>query len=95
MLDSFLNMLLAFLKILKWPLLIIVGLYAVFMMIYFFYLILAYAKGIRPAKTSVKHLKRPNILYSLFILAPRQMVSDYMSRPADFFNPQGIIIFTG
>lgn len=95
MFDIFFNIVNVFIQFLKIPILLGLALYAIFMLSYFFFFVLSYHRGMRPEPTHVKRVKRPGLLRSFFILTPRQMVSDYFSRPADFFRPQGLIIFTG
>lgn len=95
MLKSFGTIFLGLLSIIKYPLIFLICLYLLFFMLFGIFLLWEYHKGRRPAPTSVRHVRRPNLIYSLFILTPKQMVEDYINRPADFFKPQGLIIFTG
>lgn len=95
MIKSFANIIFALLSVLKYPLIVLIALYAVFMIVCAYYYIKHYKKGDRPAKTHVKRIKRPGLLRSILIYTPRQIVNDYFSRPGDFFRPQGLIIFTG
>ena len=48
-----------------------------------------------PKIGSVKKLKKRNFFQKLFIDAPYRFAMDKIEKPADFFDPQGIIIFTG
>ena len=95
MLNSFGTIFLGLLNIIKYPFLFLLCLYLMFLMLYGIFLAIEYHKGRRPNPTSVKHVHRPNLFDSLFVLTPKQMVEDFLSRPADFFRPQGLIIFTG
>lgn len=95
MAKAFVDIIKMFIGFLKLPILLLLGLYAVFMAVCGFYTIMRYRKGDRPAKTHVKHVKRAGLLKSIFVYMPRQVVNDYFTRPADFFRPQGLIIFTG
>ena len=95
MLNSFGTIFLGLLNIIKYPLLFLLCLYLMFLMLYGIFLVIEYHKGRRPNPTSVKHVHRPNLFYSLFVLTPKQMVEDFLNRPSDFFKPQGLIIFTG
>ena len=70
-------------------------LYMILFAIYGIFFLIEYSKGRRPQKTSVRYIQRHGLLYSVFILAPRQLVEDTINRPPDFFKPQGLIIFTG
>lgn len=95
MLNSFGTIFLGLLNIMKYPFILCACLYGLYFMLFGFFFFIEYRKGRRPAVTSVRHVRRPNLFYSLFILTPKQMVEDYLNRPADFFKPQGLIIFTG
>lgn len=95
MLNSFGTIFLGLLNIIKYPFLFLLCLYLMFLMLYGIFLAIEYHKGRRPNPTSVKQVRRPNLLYSLFVLTPKQMVEDFLNRPSDFFKPQGLIIFTG
>lgn len=95
MLATFKTMFFGVMNFLKYPIIIIIALYCIFFGIYGIFHIIEYSKGRRPAPTSVKKVKRPNLLYSIFFLVPRQMVEDYLNRPADYFDPHGVVVFTG
>ncbi len=95
MFDIFFQLIKGFIEILYYPLVLGIGLYAIFSFVCLFFYIRQYLNGRRPEKTHVRYVRRAGLLYSLFILAPRQIVEDYFSKPADFFNPQGLVIFTG
>ena len=95
MLKSFGKIFLGILDLLKYPALIFLFFFIVFVLLCGFFLFLEYRKGRRPEPTSVRRIKRPGFFYSVFVLAPKQVVEDFLKRPADFFQPQGLIIFTG
>lgn len=95
MIESFGTIILSLFDILKYPLFFLLVMCVLFILLLVFFFLHEYRKGRRPAITSVKHVSRPNLLFSIFYLTPRQMVDDYFNRPADFFKPQGLIIFTG
>ena len=95
MLATFKTMFLGVLNFLKYPIIAIIFLCILFFGVYGIFLLLEYHKGRRPEPTSVRKVKRPNLLYSIFVLVPRQMVEDYLTRPADYFEPQGVVVFTG
>lgn len=48
-----------------------------------------------PKIGSVKKLKKRNFFQKLFIDAPYRFAMDKIEKPADFFDPQGMVIFTG
>lgn len=95
MLDTFKSICMGLVALLKYPVIALACVYALFLMLYGIFYLIEYSKGRRPQKTSVRYCARPNLLKSLFWLVPRQMVEDKLTRPADFFKPQGLIIFTG
>lgn len=54
-----------------------------------------YKKGRRLHAGSVRRLPKKSMPERLFIDAPKQYIEDMFNRPADFFRPQGMIIFCG
>lgn len=95
MLKSFIQIWISLLKGFSYPLGVLAVILGIFMISYFIQYMKLYSSGIRPNPTSVRSVKRPGLLKSLFVLTPKQMVVDYFQRPSDFFQPQGLIIFTG
>lgn len=95
MLKSMGTILMGLINFLKYPFMFFMCLYMLFFMVFIVFLLIEYHKGRRPEPTSVCKVKRPNLFYSIFILTPKQMVEDYINRPADYFAPQGVIVFTG
>lgn len=95
MFNAIKNILVGFWELLKLPLLFVFILFMIFGFILFLFFLKEFASGKRPEPTSVRHVKRPGFFRSVFIMTPRQIVKDYFNRPADFFDPQGLIIFTG
>lgn len=95
MLNTFIEISFGLINLLKYPVIIGFSLYLILLMIYGIFFLVEYSKGRRPQKTSVRYIKRHGLLYSVFILAPKQLVEDTINRPPDFFKPQGLIIFTG
>lgn len=89
------NILTVIIEFLKIPLIVLLFFYVLFMLICGVFYIISYRKGLRPEVSHVKHVKRPGLLKSVFYYTPKQMVADYFSRPADFFQPQGLVVFTG
>ena len=95
MLKAFVTIFAGFWDLLKYPLLYLGILALVFVLLLGIFFLQEWVTGRRPAPTSVRYVQRPNFFKSLFYMTPRQMVEDWFSKPADFFNPQGLIIFTG
>lgn len=95
MLSVVFSILSAFIEFLKIPIIFLLLLYILFMLICGVFYVISYKKGLRPEPTHAKHVKRPGLIKSLFYYTPKQVVADYFSRPADFFQPQGLVIFTG
>ena len=81
--------------ILKYPLIVIAAVFAVLGFRVFLSFVVAYARGMRKPKGNHNIASRPSLLKNLFVLFPRQFISDYFSRPADWFKYQGVIVFTG
>lgn len=83
------------LSVLKWPLIFLIALIIVFYLDCMFWYFLRYAKGDRVNRGSIRKLKKRSVLVRLFVDAPRQYVRDLFNRKPDFFQPQGLIVFTG
>ena len=95
MIKAFIAIFAGFWDLLKFPLLYLGILALVFLVLLGIFFAQEWFSGRRPAPTSVRYVQRPGLFKSLFYMTPRQMVEDWFSKPADFFNPQGLIIFTG
>lgn len=95
MIKAFIAIFAGFWDLLKFPLLYLGILALVFLVLLVIFFAQEWFSGRRPAPTSVRYVQRPGLFKSLFYMTPRQMVEDWFSKPADFFNPQGLIIFTG
>ncbi len=95
MIKAFIAIFAGFWDLLKFPLLYLGILALVFLVLLGIFFSQEWLSGRRPAPTSVRYVQRPGLFKSLFYMTPRQMVEDWFSKPADFFNPQGLIIFTG
>lgn len=95
MLDAFLSMCLVILNMLKWPLFIALGIILVFVLDCMFWYTVRYIKGDRVQLGSVRKLPKRSAFLRIFYDAPRQYVDDIYNRKPDFFQPQGLVIFTG
>lgn len=60
-----------------------------------FWYIVRYIKGDRVNVGSVRKLPKRSAFLRIFYDAPRQYVDDLYNREPDFFQPQGLVIFTG
>ena len=95
MLDAFLSMCLVILNMLKWPILIVLAIILVFYFDCLFWYFVRYFKGDRVQHGSVRKLPKRSAFLRIFYDAPRQYVDDIYHRKPDFFQPQGMVIFTG
>lgn len=80
---------------LKWPFIIIFGVILFFYLDCMFWYFIRYIKGERVQRGSIRKLPKRNFLLKLFVDAPKQYVTDLYNRKPDFFQPQGLIVFTG
>ncbi|MDP4179118.1 MAG: zonular occludens toxin domain-containing protein [Bacillota bacterium] len=94
--SKILNSFVFWFNFLKYPVLIIL-----FFVIYFFSFVLLYGLYIKKSKNYFKKfdnpvkLKKYSLLFELLVLVPKQYTRDLISRPKDFFRPQGLIVFEG
>ena len=59
------------------------------------YFLIQHFRGVRKPKGHHAKVNKPGLFKSLFVMLPMQLVDDYLSRPADWFKYQGVIVFTG
>lgn len=83
------------LTLLKWPVILFFVVLIVFYLDCLFWYYRRYRKGDRVQRGSVRPLVKRPALLRIFVDAPRQYVDDLYNRKPDFFNPQGLIVFTG
>ncbi len=95
MLETILTMFGAILKLLMYPLIAVFVIIGIFYVCTMFWYLVRFFKGDRVKKGSVRALPKRNALLKIFVDAPKQYVDDLYNRKADFFQPQGMIIFTG
>lgn len=79
----------------KWPLIILCLVVAAFFISVGVFFFIEYKKGRRLPEDSVRKLPKKSIPERLFVDAPKMFVEDRFNRPPDFFQPQGLVVFTG
>lgn len=95
MLSTFFDLFLGIFKMLRYPLYIILGIFVLVFILITINLIILRFKGFKIKKGSRVRLKRKGILRRLIIDAPKQFAMDIVTRDPDFFQEQGLIIYTG
>lgn len=95
MLKIFLKMCWALVEWLKYPIIFIFVLYAIFMLMCVIFTLIGFKQGKRFKKGSRQKVKKYGFLRQIFIDAPKQIVEDKFNQDPDFFTHQGLIIFEG
>lgn len=96
MLKSMLSIFAAFANMLKWPLIVIAVIIAIFTLLVFAnYMYLYIFKGMRRKTGEHYKVKKKSIFRRLFIDAPKMYAKDIMEKDPEVFSHQGIIVFTG
>lgn len=95
MLKSFLKVGWAFVEWLKYPIIFIFVLYAIFMLMCVIFTLIGFKQGKRFKKGSRQKVKKHGFFRKIFIDAPKQIVEDKFNQDPDFFTHQGLIIFEG
>lgn len=95
MLKGFLNVIWAFLKFLKYPILIVLCILLLFFLLCFVNIVIELFKGRRFKKGSHHFIKKHGFFRKILIDLPKQFVIDIFDRDPDFFKYQGLIIFEG
>lgn len=95
MLKSFLKVGWAFVEWLKYPIILILIVYAIFMFMCLIFTLIGFKQGKRFKKGSRQKVKKHGFLRQIFIDAPKQIVEDKFNQDPDFFTHQGLIIFEG
>lgn len=95
MLKIFLKMCWALVEWLKYPIIFIFVLYAIFMLMCVIFTLIGFKQGKRFKKGSRQKVKKHGFLSQIFIDAPKQIVEDKFNQDPDFFTHQGLIIFEG
>jgi len=95
MLKTIGNMFSIMLAWLKYPVLFVLAVMAIFLIDCMIWYVIRYIKGDRVNKGSARKPPKRSLLLKIFVDAPRQYVDDLYNRKPDFFLPQGLVIFTG
>lgn len=95
MLKTIGNMFSIMLAWLKYPVLFVLAIMAIFLIDCMIWYVIRYIKGDRVNKGSARKPPKRSLLLKIFVDAPRQYVDDLYNRKPDFFLPQGLVIFTG
>lgn len=95
MLEMMLSMFGVILKLLMVPIAVVFGVIAFFYADTMFWYLRRYIKGDRVQRGSIRQLPKRSAFMKLFVDAPKQYVDDLYNKKPDFFQPQGMIIFTG
>lgn len=95
MIDIFLNMLKGIFNLIKYPLFVLLALFAVFITCICFWFLFYIFKGRRLKKGTRNSLKKEGFIKKLFYKLPKQIVLDYFNKDPDFFSHQGCVIFEG
>lgn len=95
MIHTALSVFLMIAKLFIWPLAILLAICLVFYLDCLFWFYVRYFKGDRVNRGSIRKLPKRSAFLRIFYDAPRQFVADIYNQEPDFFQPQGMIIFTG
>ena len=95
MLKIFLRMCWALVEWLKYPIILILTIYVIFMFMCVVFILIGFKQGKRFKKGSRQKVKKHGFFRKIFIDAPKQIVEDKFNQDPDFFTHQGLIIFEG
>lgn len=95
MFDTFIQLMNVFLSIFKIPFIAVFIFIGYYIAAVFFWYFVRWFKGDRVQRGSVRRIKPRSVIIRLLWDAPRRYVDDLYKRQPDFFQPQGMIIFTG
>ncbi len=85
----------AFVSMLKYPLLVCLGVALVWITLTIFWRIYYHKEFKRRGKSSYRVYKEPSLAKKLFYLAPRMFILDRLHRPLNFFPVSGLIVYEG
>lgn len=95
MLSMLRDLIMSFIDILKYPVLILIGIAGIMILLVMINIIVLLIKGKRFKKGNRNIVKRKGIIRRILIDAPRRIAEDIMERDPEFFRHQGCVIFTG
>jgi|LSQX01.1.fsa_nt_gb hypothetical protein len=96
MLKGLIELIKGFLSFLKYPLIGIIGLVVLFFVLVFIWILIhKKTKKIKRKLSVPKSIKKVGILRRIFYQLPKQFALDLLNADADFFKPQGLVIFVG
>ena len=95
MLKIFLKMCWALVEWLKYPIIFILIIYAIFMFMCLIFTLIGLKQGKRFKRGSRQKVKKHGFFRKIFVDAPKQIVEDKFNQDPDFFTYQGLIIFEG
>lgn len=95
MVKIFLKMCWALVEWLKYPIIFVFVLYAIFMLMCVIFALIGFKQGKRFKKGSRQKVKKHGFFRKIFVDAPKQIVEDKFNQDPDFFTHQGLIIFEG
>lgn len=95
MLDGFLNLILGLFGLFKYPIYFVVGVLVFVYLIVAIDLFVLHRQGFRFKKGKHRPQKKISILKRLFIMLPKMIAKDIITKDPDFFKYQGLIIYEG
>ncbi len=95
MMKMFLTILTGVVNLLKYPLYFCVGIFALFVVLCTFWVVVGFAQGRRFKKGEHKKQKKRSVFSRLLVDLPKQYVDDMFERDPEFFRHQGMVIFEG
>lgn len=95
MFDIFFKLLKNILLFLRYPIYVLVGLFALFFVLCSIFVVIRLLQGKRFKKGKSRIIKQDSFFYKIFIKLPRQFVDDLFDKDPDFFKYQGCVIFEG
>ncbi|MEM0174283.1 MAG: zonular occludens toxin domain-containing protein, partial [Sulfolobaceae archaeon] len=95
MLNTFLDLFMSMIKMLKYPIYILIFVIGLNIILVSINLVIFRIRGFKIKKGTRVRQKRKSILKRLIIDAPKQFALDLVTAEPDFFRHQGLIIYTG
>lgn len=95
MFDIFFKLVKNILLFLRYPIYVLVGLFALFFVLCSIFVVIRLLQGKRFKKGKSRRIKQDSFFYKIFIKLPCQFVDDLFDKDPDFFRHQGCVIFEG